>query len=462
MGNRLFENGRSGIVIVFSSNFNVFTDNFIFDNGWNGILLYASIGNTLTSNTVYNNGDGIILQNANENVIENNILDNNFGEGIGIHGSSNNIISGNQIGFSGLKGIMIDYDYGSETGSEFNTIESNDVFGGAEDGISVEWSYHNYIAHNNLFGNNWAGIRIYGTSSENTIFENFIYNNWGGGVAFESYSAVFMRYWWNITATEADHISWQASILDPDESVVKDYYELLEVVLTVDGELVGVWFSDIYFDDGRQEWRFDIDSYLDPLPIGEHEFHTEFFYDGVLQDEWTWTAFVTVEPATDENYVTHNDISENDIFENGWAGIILSRSHYNTITNNQIHNNWGSGIDISSSVNNIVEINNIYWNDAGININSANQNHIANNDIFENNGGGIQLSGTSSENSLVDNNIHHNWWGAGIQLETWSEVHLRFGQDITATEADSISWHDSFRDPDEWTVKFWYENLEVL
>ncbi|MHA2251039.1 MAG: NosD domain-containing protein [Candidatus Kariarchaeaceae archaeon] len=420
------------------------------------------VHNIIFRNTLFDNNNGILLQNANDNFVGGNTLTNNFGEGIGVYGSCNNRIVWNHIESSGLKGIMVTHDFGWDITSEFNTIANNTIFGGAEDGISLEWVHNNVIEDNKISWNNWAGVRLYGTSSNNDILDNSIHNNWGGGIAFESYSNVFMRYWWDITATEADHISWQASYRDESESVIQSEYLLTEVVLTVDGNPVGpVWFSEIYFDWDLQQYRFDMDCYLEPLPVGEHEFHTEFFRDGVLQDQWTWTAIVTVEPATADDYVFHNYIAGNEIFENSWNGINLQRSHYNTFTGNFVHNNFGDGIYVSGS-NNVLESNDIYGNEGcGVNLDSADKNFINYNNIFENGWTGIQLSGTSSENSLVGNSIHHSLWGAGISLDSFSQVELYFGQDITATEVDSISWYENFWGPIE-IVQFWHDNLEVL
>ncbi|MHA2305427.1 MAG: right-handed parallel beta-helix repeat-containing protein [Candidatus Hodarchaeales archaeon] len=420
------------------------------------------VHNIIFRNTLFDNNNGILLQNANDNFVGGNTLTNNNGEGIGVYGSCNNRIVWNHIESSGLKGIMVAHDFGWDITSESNFIANNTIFGGYEDGISLEWVQNNVVADNKISWNNWAGVRLYGTSRNNDILDNSIHNNMGGGIAVDSYSEVHMRFWWDITATEADHISWQVSFRNESESVLQSEYLLTEVVLTVDGNPVGpVWFSEIYFDWDWQQYRFDVDYYSEPLTVGEHEFHVEFFFDDVLQDQWTTTAIVTVEPATDEDYVSHNDIIGNEIFENSWNGINLQRAHYNTFTGNIIHNNYGDGVYGSGS-NNILESNDIYGNQgSGINLDAADSNFITYNNIFENDWTGIQLSGTSSENSLVGNSIHHNWWGTGISLDSFSQIEIYFGQDITATEADSISWYDSFRGSEE-EVKSRYKDLEVL
>ncbi|MFX0174257.1 MAG: NosD domain-containing protein, partial [Candidatus Hodarchaeota archaeon] len=418
------------------------------------------LGNTFFENGFFENYNGFQSWLASDNIIEGNYLDNNNGEGIGIYGSSNNTILSNYIGYSGRKGIMVSRDFGFDFSSDFNTIAWNIVYGSAEDGISLEWADNNLVVGNDIFENAWAGIHLFGTSSYNTLEDNTIHNNWGCGIVFESYSEVHMRFWQDITATEADYIWWHISFLYEDEGQAWYEHDNMDVQLTIDGEPVGVWYSDVYWDDGWQQYRFDVDYYSEPLPEGVHEFTVQcILEDGILLD---YTAYVIVIPAPDEHYISHNAIISNDISENNWCGIDLGRARSNYVACNHIHYQFGDGIHLSG-LNNVIVSNTICYNEgADINLNEANSNFIAFNEIFENSWNGIQLSGTSSENTVIGNSIHNNWWGTGIQLETWSEVHLRFGQDISATEADYISWIETFRDPDEETVQFWYENLEVL
>ncbi|MHA2214959.1 MAG: extracellular solute-binding protein [Candidatus Hodarchaeales archaeon] len=418
--------------------------------------------NILFQNELFDNNNGIRLQNADNDLLVRNSIMGSFQEGIGVYGSCNNLLLGNQIGYSGMKGIMVAPDYGWGTVSEFNEIKNGAIFGGNEDGISLEWSNNNLVENNEIFDNQWAGVRLYGTSSYNDIIMNNIHNNMGGGIAFESYSEVHMRFWWDITATEADHISWQASLNNESFEYAQANREITEVLLTVDGEQVYVEFSEVYFDDrGDPEWptpyRFDMNYYSEPLSVGQHVFHVEFFLDGILQEEWTSTAIVTVEPATDENYVSHNNIIGNEIFSNEWSGIYVWKTYSNLLMDNQIYQHYGDGIHIEDSANNIVDFNTIYENEVGIGVNSADNNILSNNDVFGH-GVGIQLSGTASENTIADNQIHNNW-DTGISLNSYSQVNIRFWQDVTATEADSIAWQASFGDPDFGELQILYDNL---
>jgi parallel beta-helix repeat protein len=424
------------------------------------------VRNFIFLNTLFDNNDGIHLQNANDNIVAGNTLTNNFGVGIGVYGSCNNRIMGNQIEYSGMKGIMVTHDFGWDITSEVNTIGNNRIFGGNEDGISLEWANYNLVADNEIFDNQWAGVRLFGTSKYNDIIGNTIHDNWGGGIAFESYSDVHMRFWQDITATEADHISWQISFLNESEDQAWYEYNNMEVLLTVDNEPVGVWFSEmVYWDDGWQLYRFDVDSYLEPLPEGEHAFNVQCVLEGDLIYEYT--AYVTVIPATEDDYVSHNYIAGNEIFSNEWSGINLWKTYSNHLTENQVYWHHGDGIHITDSADNIVDFNTIFENDVGIGINSADNNILANNDIFWNNWNGIHLSGTASGNTVIENIIHQNW-GGGINIESYSDVFMPFyptyilGIPIIATEADYISWHRTMFYQDEGLAWYEHDNLETL
>ncbi|MHA2096651.1 MAG: right-handed parallel beta-helix repeat-containing protein, partial [Candidatus Hodarchaeales archaeon] len=117
------------------------------------VMPSPSVRNFIILNTLYDNNNGIVLQNANDNIVAVNTLTNNFGEGIGVYGSSNNRIVFNQIEYSGWKGIMVAHDFGWDVPSKFNTIANNTIFGGAQDGISLEWVSDNLVEDNEIFEN---------------------------------------------------------------------------------------------------------------------------------------------------------------------------------------------------------------------------------------------------------------------------------------------------------------------
>jgi parallel beta-helix repeat protein len=415
--------------------------NEIFGNEWSGINVWRSYHNHITENQIYQH----------------------YGDGIHVEDSADNFI-------------------------DFNTLFDNHV------GIGISSANANIIASNEISGNYWNGIDIGGTASHNSITDNQIHDNWGAGIWLETYSEVQMRFWQDITVTEADYIWWQVTGNYEDEAEAWYEHDNLETLLTIDGELVDVWYSEVYWDDwGDPEnpkvWHFDAYYHSNPLPVGEHEFFTQFVLEGVVLEEWTTTAIVTVLPATDEDYVSHNYIAGNEINNNEWAGINIWRSHWNLITQNWIIDNFGCGIELLGSHNtisenfvcgngfegirlsgdgsrdispefNTIESNVISGNgQTGINLASTNHNFIAYNEIHDHPEVGIGL-GTSSNNILLENVIYSNWNG-GISVDSYSEVQMRYWQDITATDADFISWQTSCMYPDLSEAEYEYENLDV-
>ncbi|MHA2305428.1 MAG: right-handed parallel beta-helix repeat-containing protein, partial [Candidatus Hodarchaeales archaeon] len=176
--------------------------------------------------------------------------------------------------------------------------------------------------------------------------------------------------------------------------------------MTIDGESVEVEFSEIYFDEGMQEWWFDMGYFSDPLSVGVYEFTIQFILAEL--EEWTSTTWVTVIPATEENYVSHNTISGNDISENGWAGINIQRAHYNVLDMNTISYNAGQGIWIGNSEFNKLINNGIDSNgaDSGLNLYQS-SNHLLSGNTITNNMFGILLE-ESDSNRIIENIVCDN------------------------------------------------------
>ncbi|MHA2275078.1 MAG: NosD domain-containing protein, partial [Candidatus Kariarchaeaceae archaeon] len=378
-GNKIYNNEWTGINI-WKSQSNYLIDNYISENSFVGVLIDQASYNILDMNTIsFNSEQGIWIGNSEFNELTNNqIVSNGADSGLNLYYSNNHFVSGNTI--------------------------TNNYFG-----ILLEESNSNNITGNNVCDNDGSGIQLMGTSSDNTILGNTIHHN-AYGIFIDSYTEVQMRFWQDITATDVDFISWQASLMYESEDEVLNDYALWEVVLTVDGEQVEVWFSGIYYDDRGDPdwpypWRFDINYYTDPLPVGEHYFHVEFYLDGILQEEWTSTPIVTVIPATVENYASHNSIIGNDIFDFVWMGINLQRAHYNYIEENTI--------SVGLSGNEV----------AGIRLEGSTFNTITKNIAFSCKYGGVMLV-RFSDNNIVDRNelFGSGWSGIFIGTSSFNEI----------------------------------------
>jgi parallel beta-helix repeat protein len=393
-----------------------------------------------------------------------------YGDGIHIEDAANNVI-------------------------DFNTIFENDV------GIGINSANNNILSNNDIFGNYWDGIHLSGTASENTLSDNMIHNNWGNGIGLDTYSDVFISFYPTfmlgipVIASEADSIQLHVTWGFEEEDQAWDELYRTEAILMVDGEPVNVWYSDVFWDDWGipgfpYPWHFTADFNSDPLPAGVHDFTIQFFLDGDLVQEET--ASVTIIPATDDEYTSHNYIANNDISQNSWTGINIWRSHNNIIETNTISSNGAQGIWIGESrsneiLGNLVEFSgadsgvNLYASNDhfvsgntittgfsggfygaffGILLEESNDNLVVDNLVFDTEGPGIQLMGTSSDNTILGNTFHHN--GMGIGIDSYTEVQMRFWQDITATDVDFISWQASILSEDWMEIRDYRDFTEVI
>ena len=204
-----------GIYLYSLSNYNVLTNNIVYNNSGDGVYLYKSTNNNITSNIVYNNSDsgiyvyssnnvltnntaysndyGIYLRSAisNNNNLTSNTAYNNSYYGIYLWQSSNNNLTNNTANENSNHGI---YLYSSNNNMLSNNIALNNQYGG----IYLEW----YSSYNNLTGNIINANSNYGiylsSSSSNLIYNNY-FNN--ANNAYDNGNNI-----WNITKTAGTNI----------------------------------------------------------------------------------------------------------------------------------------------------------------------------------------------------------------------------------------------------------------
>ena len=194
--NSIFYNNTYNGIFLYYSTSNDIVNNTVSSNNWTGIPLYYSDSNTLTNNTVSFNGyQGIGLWDSNSNIIENNTCTENNNNGIYLYNSTfNRIDSNNCSGNLNYHGISIDYISDNNTitnnlassnyyqgiglwNSNGNLIENDTCIKNGNDGIYLYNSTHNRINSNNCSSNiNYHGISI-DSSSNNTITNNTAWNN---------------------------------------------------------------------------------------------------------------------------------------------------------------------------------------------------------------------------------------------------------------------------------------------
>jgi parallel beta-helix repeat protein len=138
--NKVYDNGKHGIIFSRGCTLNNIHDNEVYGNGEHGIMLdRGSNVNQISNNLVYNNQDGIAIFQSEKNLIQNNTLHDN------------------------QRGVRINA-----------TFDPSDVF----DGLSVE----NTVLNNTIQNNLQYGIYLYERADKNTIKGNAITGNISAGV----------------------------------------------------------------------------------------------------------------------------------------------------------------------------------------------------------------------------------------------------------------------------------------
>ncbi|MEM3890418.1 MAG: DUF2341 domain-containing protein, partial [Candidatus Micrarchaeia archaeon] len=212
--NNAFDNGNYGIFLQQQCNNNIISDNYASNNSygnifiaWNsqnnqivnnevslgmyGIIAQYNIDNvTIANNTITSiNGNGIYLIGVTNSYITNNNASGN-GNGISASSSSNIIFENNSINnsYSGMWLTQVSYSniinnrFNSiinnglrlESNSQFNNITYN-IFESESNpnGITVIYSYNNYISFNNLLSSTNYGLYFEGASN-NSLYNNTI------------------------------------------------------------------------------------------------------------------------------------------------------------------------------------------------------------------------------------------------------------------------------------------------
>jgi parallel beta-helix repeat protein len=138
--NKVYDNGKHGIIFSRGCTLNHIHHNEVYANGEHGIMLdRGSNVNQISDNLVYNNSDGVAIFQSEKNLVQNNILHDNE------------------------RGVRINA-----------TFDPADTF----DGLSVE----NVVLNNTIQNNLQYGIYLYERADKNTIQGNAITGNAGAGI----------------------------------------------------------------------------------------------------------------------------------------------------------------------------------------------------------------------------------------------------------------------------------------
>ncbi len=370
-----------GIYLV-NSNYNEFYNIDIsqdWDCWWDGAVdLIDSSNNIFDHITIVENqewywppdlddrqGDGFFLYgNCNSNTIKNSDIKNSR-NGItlanwGIKKCNNNIIQYNDIHDNNQSGIWLDH-------TDLNTIENNDIYNNSKEDKYWPWKGGHGIC---------SEASTYNTIRGNMIFDNDMdLNNDGDGIC--------------LTSNSNDNIIEENEI----------YNTLL----------------------GNQQYGVHLKQSLDNI-ILNNNVDLNIPPDDLFGIHHNKKDGISLENCQDVDDTEVNEISGNEIHNNGNNGIHLDTSHLVKIIKepvsnniNKIYDNEENGIYLEGSDVNTIEENEIYNTDNGNQQNgiylfdSNSNSNIDYNEIYNNKADGILLEG-SNDNTFQGNEIYNIYW----------------------------------------------------
>jgi parallel beta-helix repeat protein len=350
-----------GIWLANSSNINVRKNNITGSSSRFGIYLSGSSGNNIYQNTIQHLNYSIYLYGTgnNNNVISENTMTGNSDNGIWIKGRSRyNLLYKNRISNCLLYGIFV-----RESASD-NTVSQNNITTIIQgDGIKMLNAYNNSIIGNNV-GESAIGITIE-SSSNNTLRNNKIAEN---EVNFAVYGDGLSQFLHDIDTSNMVNgkpiyylINRQGLVINPQS------YPNIGYLALVNSTNISVQRLNMTNNNGQ----------------------------GIL--------FVN----------TRNSSIQNATAEGNQDGISMQWSQNNNLVENNLINNSYAGIHLRSSNNNTLSSNYEEGGNYGFILEGSNKTKILRNRIA-NASNGI-YSSSSSDNDIVENRIRNSW--EGIRLK---------------------------------------------
>jgi parallel beta-helix repeat protein len=146
------------------------SNNLVVDSGYDGIMVYQSVGNSIIANSVQVTGDaGILFYSSNNNTVSQNAVEKTSGYGIALQSSYYCQVTGNVVTDSGYEGIAL-------LASNWNSVFRNTVKRSASHGIRLDDpSDYNTFAENTVTDNKGYGFWMW-YSSHNLFYHNLCNN----------------------------------------------------------------------------------------------------------------------------------------------------------------------------------------------------------------------------------------------------------------------------------------------
>ncbi len=180
IGNEFSENIQENGIKLDNSNNNLLEKNRMNKNDDNGIYLVASHNNVINENiAIDNDNDGINFGNSNNNWLKNNVVNKSYYNGIYFSNSHYNVIYGTFGIDNGNNAICL-------VDSNYTTVQKTYGNNNTHNGIYLWNSHENVLESNELSGNTQNGITLYGICSYNSIENNVLYNNFERGILVDS------------------------------------------------------------------------------------------------------------------------------------------------------------------------------------------------------------------------------------------------------------------------------------
>ncbi len=189
-GNRVIQNGRYAIGILLNgSSDTVVTENFISENGNEGVFLHDSFNCTIKNNIFTRNGHcAVIISDSSRNVIVQNTMYENYATVSLWQGAIDNEIAWNLMRNQEYSGV------GIWPGANNNSIHHNYLSNNSLYGFIITCAEGNIIANNTIWGSN-EGIRLIMSNTTMIKFNNFIDNNINAVFENSSFNRWKQNYW---------------------------------------------------------------------------------------------------------------------------------------------------------------------------------------------------------------------------------------------------------------------------
>ncbi|MBN1898745.1 MAG: right-handed parallel beta-helix repeat-containing protein [Spirochaetes bacterium] len=448
-----------GIVLKGFSTNTVISNNVIYSNIDNGILLFSDYADrALIISNILRGGlqdTGVYIYNADHCDIRcNQIYGNDDGAsldscGIYLIGTAwSNVIVKNHI-YNNRNGILF-----NSTNADYNFILTNYIYnsGGNQNyGIQLHWGDYNTIRSNFMYLNTVVGMELGYYAETNYIIQNSFYNNsWSGirtvwhgdnniilsnNISGQVYG-IRLRTENNLIRDNKIHDHSNAGIMaDPG------FQEHTRNNYIARNQIFSNRFYGIRFEEEETDNNFILSNYI----LGPEQSRGIYIIQGdnnTMRSNYIFlhkTNGIYIGTDSSNNYMSFNDIISNDHYgiwinhdnadynliltnhiwgQNQDYGILLSAGDNNTISSNHIYRNADRGIFLSGSAqNNFITKNLIFYNGTyGIRLSSYT---VANNYILSNNFWGVQAIGIYLEfgkNNVINDNKIHNQYQSGISL----------------------------------------------